>query len=97
MALSLQAVFDVSNSSSTASNLSLFINPLTAILVSEFLTDRRKAADSSTHPESFATLGTLDFRVLGDLGSTIPGPGEESTWDEDHEGTGSEPEEGGDP
>ncbi|KAI0350745.1 hypothetical protein OH77DRAFT_1524613 [Trametes cingulata] len=86
MALSIQSRFTVSNTDSTASSLSAFINPLTAMLVSNFLVNLRNAADSSAHPESLSSLGTLEFKVIGELGSTISGPGETETWgDEDSE------------
>ncbi|KAI9065731.1 hypothetical protein FKP32DRAFT_1684823 [Trametes sanguinea] len=52
-----------------------FAEPITAILVSSFLTDLRKAADSSTHQHSLTSLGTIEFRVIGSLGASLAAPG----------------------
>ncbi|KAJ3014308.1 hypothetical protein NUW54_g1338 [Trametes sanguinea] len=49
-----------------------FIEPLTAILVASFLTDLRKAAEARTYQASLASFGSLDFRVVGSLGASLP-------------------------
>ncbi|CDO76836.1 hypothetical protein BN946_scf185033.g33 [Trametes cinnabarina] len=70
------------------SYLVTFSEPVTAILVSSFLTDLRKAADASTHQHSLASVGTLEFRVVGSLGASLAAPGAgEYTEDDSVEGT----------
>ncbi|KAJ2997700.1 hypothetical protein NUW54_g7102 [Trametes sanguinea] len=56
--------------------LSKFIEPLTAILVSSFLTDLHKAASAATNQDSLLSMGTVEFRVIGSIGASLPGPGE---------------------
>ncbi|KAI0350764.1 hypothetical protein OH77DRAFT_1439629 [Trametes cingulata] len=57
-------------------NVSIFIEPLNAILVSSFLTDLHNAAQSKTYNQSLSSMGTLQFRVVGSLGSALPAPRE---------------------
>ncbi|KAI0363798.1 hypothetical protein BV20DRAFT_1116697 [Pilatotrama ljubarskyi] len=64
-------------------NVSIFIEPLNAILVSSFLTDLRNAAQSKTYNQSLSSMGTLHFRVVGSLGSVLPAPGEAPVEPED--------------
>ncbi|KAJ3015465.1 hypothetical protein NUW54_g1040 [Trametes sanguinea] len=65
--------------------LSKFIEPftlavasvsLTAILVSSFLTALHKAASAATNQDSLLSMGTVEFRVIGSIGASLPGPGE---------------------
>ncbi|KAI9063832.1 hypothetical protein FKP32DRAFT_1676106 [Trametes sanguinea] len=56
--------------------LSKFIEPLTAILVSSFLTDLHKAASAATNQDSLLSMGTVEFRVIGSIGASLPGPSE---------------------
>ncbi|KAI0363488.1 hypothetical protein BV20DRAFT_123300 [Pilatotrama ljubarskyi] len=84
MALSIQARYGTPHPGDfTPTNLSIFINPLTAMLVSNFLVDLRKAADASAHQQSLSSLGTLEFRMIGELGSITPGPGETGAWEDE--------------
>ncbi|KAI0354474.1 hypothetical protein OH77DRAFT_1426054 [Trametes cingulata] len=53
------------------------------MLISNFLIDLRKAADASADHGSLDTLGTLEFKIMGELRSTILGPGETLVRDSD--------------
>ncbi|KAI0328676.1 hypothetical protein GY45DRAFT_1435976 [Cubamyces sp. BRFM 1775] len=56
------------------SDLVTFIEPLTAILISEFLTHLHEAADRTSSTETLATIGTLEFRIVGSIGASLHGP-----------------------
>ncbi|CDO73535.1 hypothetical protein BN946_scf185014.g5 [Trametes cinnabarina] len=44
---------------------------LTAILVASFLADLRKAAEGRTYQESLASMGSLEFRVIGSFAASL--------------------------
>ncbi|KAJ8462884.1 hypothetical protein ONZ51_g10617 [Trametes cubensis] len=51
-----------------------FIEPLTAILVSEFLTNLHEAADRTSGMETLTTVqSTLEFRIIGSIGASLHG------------------------
>ncbi|KAI8996585.1 hypothetical protein BD414DRAFT_534275 [Trametes punicea] len=54
----------------------VFFEPITAILVSSFLTDLRKAAASGSYQQSVSSMRTIEFRVIGPLGAPLSAPGE---------------------
>ena len=58
---------------------------LTAVLVSYFLINLRQAADVTRVLEetTIAGEGTLEFRIIGSMGASLPGPGEETVDTED--------------
>ncbi|KAI0653459.1 hypothetical protein C8Q70DRAFT_937647 [Cubamyces menziesii] len=51
-----------------------FNEPITAILVSTFLTKLRKAADSEAYQTSISSMGSLEFRVVGSIGASLSNP-----------------------
>ncbi|KAI0656215.1 hypothetical protein C8Q70DRAFT_1056779 [Cubamyces menziesii] len=59
------------NPGEVISNLSIFTEPVTAILVSSFMNDLRKAADCNAHQESLSSMGTVEFRVIGSIGASL--------------------------
>ncbi|KAJ8472698.1 hypothetical protein ONZ51_g8344 [Trametes cubensis] len=72
----LQMMFEVlrifsRNPGEVISNLSIFTEPVTAILVSSFMNDLRKAADCNAHQESLSSMGTVEFRVIGSIGASL--------------------------
>ncbi|KAJ8462885.1 hypothetical protein ONZ51_g10616 [Trametes cubensis] len=77
----LQVVLAVSGSQTESSNLVVFIEPLSAILISEFLTHLHDAANNAPATEISST-GTLEFRVIGSIGATLPSLTEAITQDE---------------
>ncbi|KAI0328673.1 hypothetical protein GY45DRAFT_1325962 [Cubamyces sp. BRFM 1775] len=46
---------------------------LTAILISDFLTHLHEAADKTSNTETLASVGTLEFRIIGSIGASLPG------------------------
>ncbi|KAH9887041.1 hypothetical protein C8Q73DRAFT_270586 [Cubamyces lactineus] len=70
------------------SNLSILTEPVTAILVSSFLNDLRKAADFNAHQESLSSMGTMEFRVMGSIGASLI-PSEDVTLEGDDVELGS--------
>ncbi|KAI0328696.1 hypothetical protein GY45DRAFT_1435990 [Cubamyces sp. BRFM 1775] len=53
-----------------------FVEPITSILISDFLTNLREAADDlDPGSESLASVSTLEFRIIGSIGVSLPGPG----------------------
>ncbi|KAI0334188.1 hypothetical protein GY45DRAFT_1318637 [Cubamyces sp. BRFM 1775] len=83
----LQMMFEVlrifsRNPGEVISNLSIFTEPITAILVSSFLNDLRKAADSNAHQESLSSMGTMEIRVIGSIGASLM-PSEDVTLEGD--------------
>ena len=55
------------------------------MLISRFLIDLQDANKEMTHGRSeLSSLGTLQFRVIGALGSSLPAPGEASQVDIPH-------------
>ncbi|KAI0354478.1 hypothetical protein OH77DRAFT_1521745 [Trametes cingulata] len=80
--------FGVAAPGQTRGILSTFINPcehlLAAMLIANFLIELRKAAVASVDHGSFDTFGTLEFtEIIGELRSTILGPGETLVRDSD--------------
>ncbi|KAI0334610.1 hypothetical protein GY45DRAFT_1358974 [Cubamyces sp. BRFM 1775] len=60
--------------------LAQYVEPLTAVLVSYFLINLRQAADA-TKADSETTdvnVETLEFRFIGSMGASLPGPGEDT-------------------
>ncbi|KAJ8489978.1 hypothetical protein ONZ51_g2582 [Trametes cubensis] len=59
--------------------LAQYVEPLTAVLVSYFLINLRQAADATRVLEetTIAEEGTLEFRIIGSMGASLPGPGED--------------------
>ncbi|KAJ8457159.1 hypothetical protein ONZ51_g11697 [Trametes cubensis] len=55
-----------------ASNLVIFVEPLTAILISEFLTHLREAADKTSSPETLCSMSALESRIIGSIGASLP-------------------------
>ncbi|KAJ8488263.1 hypothetical protein ONZ51_g3677 [Trametes cubensis] len=49
-----------------------FVEPITTILVTAFLTDLRKAASASAHEQSLSTMASLEFRIMGSIGASLP-------------------------
>ncbi|KAI0653386.1 hypothetical protein C8Q70DRAFT_1059293 [Cubamyces menziesii] len=76
-----------------SSDLSLLIEPLTAILVSEFLNDLHDAAGKTSGPETLSSVSALEFRIVGSIGASLPGPTDDETLDE-AENTSHEDSEG---
>ncbi|KAJ8494334.1 hypothetical protein ONZ51_g2418 [Trametes cubensis] len=64
-----------------SSDLSLLIEPLTAILVSEFLNDLHEAADKTSGPETLSSVSALEFRIVGSIGASLPGPTDDKALD----------------
>ncbi|KAH9889022.1 hypothetical protein C8Q73DRAFT_794013 [Cubamyces lactineus] len=59
--------------------LAQYVEPLTAVLVSYFLINLRQAADVTKVEETaIADAGTLEFRFIGSMGASLPGPGEDT-------------------
>ncbi|KAJ8457094.1 hypothetical protein ONZ51_g11730 [Trametes cubensis] len=75
------------------------LSRLTAILVSEFLNDLHEAADKTSGSETLSSVSNLEFRIIGSIGTSLPGPSDDGTPDEAEEGSynateGFEPEGG---
>ncbi|KAJ8495525.1 hypothetical protein ONZ51_g1642 [Trametes cubensis] len=51
-----------------------FNEPITAILVSTFLIELRKAADSEAYQTSISSMSSLEFRVVGSIGASLSNP-----------------------
>ncbi|KAI0643543.1 hypothetical protein C8Q79DRAFT_1012817 [Trametes meyenii] len=59
--------------------ITTFIEPLTAILISSFLTDLNNAANSSSYDEdsrSTVIMSSVQFNAMDSLGLALPAPGE---------------------
>ncbi|KAI0664215.1 hypothetical protein C8Q70DRAFT_1071824 [Cubamyces menziesii] len=71
-----------------------FAEPITSILISDFLTNLREAADNlASGPESQVSVDTLEFRIIGSIGASLPGPDEYRASSEAHgENNGQIPE-----
>ncbi|KAI0328660.1 hypothetical protein GY45DRAFT_1372140 [Cubamyces sp. BRFM 1775] len=72
-----------------SSDLVVFVEPITAILISEFLTHLRDAASG---PEILSSANTLEFRIIGSIGASLPGPNEDVTLSGAEEGSLSDTE-----
>ncbi|KAI0661460.1 hypothetical protein C8Q70DRAFT_1052537 [Cubamyces menziesii] len=55
---------------------------LTSILVSKFLNDLREAADKMSGPETLSSVSNLEFRIVGSIGASLPGPSDDGTPDD---------------
>ncbi|KAI0323825.1 hypothetical protein GY45DRAFT_1332206 [Cubamyces sp. BRFM 1775] len=78
----LQLVFEYSQVFATtvsgqakSSDLVIFVEPLTAILISEFLAHLHEAADLASEPGTLASVSALEFRMIGSIGASLPRPG----------------------
>ncbi|KAJ8481546.1 hypothetical protein ONZ51_g5918 [Trametes cubensis] len=57
-----------------SSDLVVFVEPITAILTSEFLTHLRNAADAASGSEILSSVNALEFRIIGSIGASLPSP-----------------------
>ncbi|KAJ8473514.1 hypothetical protein ONZ51_g7812 [Trametes cubensis] len=60
-----------------SSDLVVFVEPITAILTSEFLTHLRDAADAASGSEILSSANALEFRIIGSIGASLPSPYED--------------------
>ncbi|KAI0668038.1 hypothetical protein C8Q78DRAFT_1081444 [Trametes maxima] len=78
MILSIFSVPAAENQTNT-NIITTFIEPLTAILISSFLTDLHNAANSSPYDEdsqSTVIMSSVQFNAMDSLGLALPAPGE---------------------
>ncbi|KAH9893477.1 hypothetical protein C8Q73DRAFT_697049 [Cubamyces lactineus] len=82
------------NDAINVSYLVNFAEPITSILISDFLTNLREAADSlASAPELQASVSTLEFRIISPIGASLHGPEEPPASSEAHgESDGQIPE-----
>ncbi|KAI0328672.1 hypothetical protein GY45DRAFT_1337957 [Cubamyces sp. BRFM 1775] len=50
-----------------------FVEPVTTILISEFLTHLYEAAEAVEDTGTLPSVGTLEFRIMGPIGASLPG------------------------
>ncbi|KAI0323978.1 hypothetical protein GY45DRAFT_1398229 [Cubamyces sp. BRFM 1775] len=73
LVLEMLQIFSTYGSYNT-SNLAIFNETITAIVVSTFISDLRKAADSKTYQGSLSSMGALESRIIGPLGASLSSP-----------------------
>ncbi|KAI0334620.1 hypothetical protein GY45DRAFT_1318223 [Cubamyces sp. BRFM 1775] len=69
------------------SNLIIFIEPLTAIIISEFLAHLHEAADETSGANTLTSVGTLQFKIIGSIGASLPGPADVVTPNDTEDGS----------
>ncbi|KAI0331428.1 hypothetical protein GY45DRAFT_1360794 [Cubamyces sp. BRFM 1775] len=74
------------------SNLVIFVEPLTAILVSEFLNDLHEAADKTCGSETLSSVSALEFRIIGSISASLPAPTDDETPHEVVENSHEDPD-----
>ncbi|KAJ8483410.1 hypothetical protein ONZ51_g4715 [Trametes cubensis] len=66
-------VFTDRGASLNLSYLVIFVEPITSILISDFLTHLHEAADAACDSGTLASASTLEFRIIGPIGASLPG------------------------